>query len=499
MENRPGGDGIVSLQAFKSADDDHTLWFGPAGIFTVLPYDHDSLPLDIQHDLVPVVSVSDVVLAVSVPASLNINSIDELIALAKAQPGKLNAAASQGISDFLLFGWIKDRGLDMVKVPYRDIMQAPNDLAQEHSGALDVVRGGAAAEGPGDQGAHGDQQRAPTAPEIRPRPRISGPHLKYRRNFGPRGISTACSESTQPTFVCSADPVIPAHWRHRRSSISGPKKFSASVKNQQDHLAVIAKSRPQRFCNSAVSMVPKRLISISRAKNHRKVRDIYERGTAGADLHRPPFVVHRSSHIPGRFSIRLAHRFEATKDIARHDATPDPNVCCPQVQAGAGRSVVRGFLTGVTDTAIWTRYGKGQRDFGGLTLPEGMKKNQKLPQLLFDPTTKEAVHDRVLTPEQMIAEGFVTRELFDRIKATALKLFVRGQDIAARHGLVLVDTKYEFGTDANGDLVLIDDHTRRTRRATGSRFHSVVFAAGESHNISQGVPAPWFIKFRPVR
>src|SRR5581483_7442142 len=72
VENRPGGDGLVSLQAFKAADDDHTLWFGPAGIFTVLPYDHDSLPLDIQRDLVPVVSVSDVVLAVSVPASLNI-------------------------------------------------------------------------------------------------------------------------------------------------------------------------------------------------------------------------------------------------------------------------------------------------------------------------------------------------------------------------------------------------------------------------------------------
>ena len=121
VENRPGGDGLISLQAFNTANDDHTLWFGPAGIFTVLPYDHDdAMPFDLKSGLVPVVSVSDVVLAVSVPASMNVNSIDQLIALAKAQPGKLNAAAAQGISDFLLFGWIKDRDLQIVKVPYRD-------------------------------------------------------------------------------------------------------------------------------------------------------------------------------------------------------------------------------------------------------------------------------------------------------------------------------------------------------------------------------------------
>src|SRR5580692_3123848 len=130
VENRPGGDGIVSIQAFVAAHDDHTLWFGPAGIFTVQPYDHDTLPYDSKRDLVPIVSVSDVVLAVSVPASMNIHSLAELVALAKAQPGKLNAAAATGISDFALFGWLKSMDLQIVKVPYRDIMQAPNDLAE---------------------------------------------------------------------------------------------------------------------------------------------------------------------------------------------------------------------------------------------------------------------------------------------------------------------------------------------------------------------------------
>ena len=117
-------------------------------------------------------------------------------------------------------------------------------------------------------------------------------------------------------------------------------------------------------------------------------------------------------------------------------AVPDPNVTiarkCRMVPIEA---VVRGYLTGVTDTAIWTRYGKGQRDFGGLKLPDAMRKNQKLPQPIFDPTTKEAAHDRTLSPEQMIAEGFVSKELFARIKATALALFACGQEIAARRGL----------------------------------------------------------------
>ncbi len=161
-----------------------------------------------------------------------------------------------------------------------------------------------------------------------------------------------------------------------------------------------------------------------------KVRDIYDRGDrlvlVSTDRHssfdRIIALIPWKGQVLNQVS---AHWFEATRDIVPNHviATPDPNVTvarkCKLVPVEA---VVRGFLTGVTDTAIWIRYGKGQRDFGGLTLPEGMKKNQKLPQLLFDPTTKEAVHDRVLTPEQMIAEGFVTRELFDRIKATALKL-----------------------------------------------------------------------------
>jgi phosphoribosylaminoimidazole-succinocarboxamide synthase len=143
-------------------------------------------------------------------------------------------------------------------------------------------------------------------------------------------------------------------------------------------------------------------------------------------------------------------------------------------------AVVRGYLTGVTDTAIWTRYGKGERTFGGVALPDGMAKNQKLPQPIFDPTTKEAAHDRTLTPQQMIAEGFVTADVFERIRQTALALFARGQELAARNGLILVDTKYEFGTDAHGGLVLIDEiHTPDSSRYWRRDSYQARFAAGE--------------------
>src|SRR3984957_3673069 len=251
VENRPGGDGLVSLQAFNTANDDHTLWFGPAGTFTVLPYDHDTLPFDFQNGLVPVTSVSDVVLAISVPTSMNINSIDQLIALAKAQPGKLNAAAAQGISDFLLFGWIKDRNLQIVRVPYRDIMQAPNDLAEERIQVLctsfavvqPLMRAGKI-----KVLAVTSKQRAPTAPDIPTAAEAGYPDLTFESIggiFGPRGISDSVRESIAADVrAVSADPAIAPRLVDIGTimDIQGPKEFAASVQAQRDKLAEIAKS-----------------------------------------------------------------------------------------------------------------------------------------------------------------------------------------------------------------------------------------------------------------
>jgi phosphoribosylaminoimidazole-succinocarboxamide synthase len=240
------------------------------------------------------------------------------------------------------------------------------------------------------------------------------------------------------------------------------------------------------------------------AKTIGKVRDIYDRGDklvlVTTDRHSSFDRI--IAHIPWKGQVLnqvSARWFEMTKDIVPNHvlALPDPNVTiarkCKLVPVEA---VVRGYLTGVTDTAIWTRYNKGQRDFGGTVLPAGMKKNQRLPQPLFDPTTKEAVHDRSLTPEQMIAEGFVTRELFERIKHTALALFRRGQDIAFRRDLLLVDTKYEFGTDGDGGLVLIDEiHTPDSSRFWQLGSYDARFAASEEPQyFDKEFLRLWFIK-----
>ncbi len=219
-----------------------------------------------------------------------------------------------------------------------------------------------------------------------------------------------------------------------------------------------------------------------------KVRDIYDLGDrlilVTTDRHSSFDRI--IAHVPWKGQVLnqiSAWWFEKTEDIVPNHvlAIPDPNATvarkCTMVPIEA---VVRGYLTGVTDTAIWTRYGNGQRNFGGVTLPDSMKKNQKLPRPIFDPTTKETEHDRVLEPEQMIAEGFVSQDLFDRIKATALALFARGQDLAARSGLILVDTKYEFGTDTNGGLVLIDEiHTPDSSRYWWLDSYRARFATGE--------------------
>jgi tripartite-type tricarboxylate transporter receptor subunit TctC len=250
VENRPGGDGIVSVQAFVNAADDHTLWFGPAGILTVAPYDHDTLPYDASRDLLPIVSVSSVVLAISMPASMNINTVDQLVALAKAQPGKLNAAAATGISDFLLFGWIKNMDLQIVKVPYRDIMQAPNDLAEAR---IQVLSTSFAVVQPLMQAgkikvlAVSSTQRAPTAPDIPTAKEAGYPALTFESIggiFGPRVMSEATRETIAADVrAVAADPVIAKRLGDIGTimDIRGPAEFGKAVEEQRDRLAGIAK------------------------------------------------------------------------------------------------------------------------------------------------------------------------------------------------------------------------------------------------------------------
>ena len=250
VENRPGGDGLVSLDAFVQAHDDHVLWFGPAGAFNVLPYGHDTLPFDPKRDINPIVSVSQVVLAVSMPASMHVDTLDQLIALARREPGKLNAAAAQGISDFLLFGFIKRMGLDIVRVPYRDIMQAPNDLV---GGRIELLSTSFAVVQPlANAGrikvlAVTSRQRAPSAPDVPTAAEAGYPDLTFESIggvFGSRDMPLALREKIAADFKKVAeDPIIPQRLGDTGQimTLLGPTEFAASVQAQRDKLAELAK------------------------------------------------------------------------------------------------------------------------------------------------------------------------------------------------------------------------------------------------------------------
>ena len=161
--------------------------------------------------------------------------------------------------------------------------------------------------------------------------------------------------------------------------------------------------------------------------------------------------------------------FEQTADLARNHliAVPDPNVTIAHEAAPLPiEIVVRGYITGVTKTSLWYLYEQGERQPYGVPLPDGLQKNDPLPQPIITPTTKaeKGGHDRPVTPDEILRQGLVSADLWAEIKETAVSLFQRGQEIASQSGLILVDTKYEMGLVA-GKLTLIDEiHTPDSSR-----------------------------------
>jgi tripartite-type tricarboxylate transporter receptor subunit TctC len=129
IENKPGGDGIVAITAFTSAQDDHTLLMSPTSSFTHHPWFYDKLPYD-PADLVPVARVSNTIVSIVVPASSSIHSLRDLVEAARREPGKLNWATITGFFDFMFEGFQKKAGLQITRVPYRNTVQAANDLAE---------------------------------------------------------------------------------------------------------------------------------------------------------------------------------------------------------------------------------------------------------------------------------------------------------------------------------------------------------------------------------
>src|SRR5215475_12053233 len=128
VENRPGGDGLVAIGSFVAANDDHVLLAAPSGSFTAHPFIYKHMPYKAA-DLVPIARVSNTIIVMAVPASLEVKSMAELVAMARAQPGSLNWAGTTGSNEFMFAAFLKNAGLSMSKVPYRNLVEAANDLA----------------------------------------------------------------------------------------------------------------------------------------------------------------------------------------------------------------------------------------------------------------------------------------------------------------------------------------------------------------------------------
>ncbi len=176
--------------------------------------------------------------------------------------------------------------------------------------------------------------------------------------------------------------------------------------------------------------------------------------------------------------------FDKTADICPNHVIeyPDPNVLvCHRLDIMPIEIVVRDYLAGTTGTSVWSMYKTGRRDIYGLRFPDGMRENQKLPQTILTPTTKaHDGHDEPVTPAEIVARGLLSAAQWDAVSGIALALFARGREIAATRGLILVDTKYEFGLDRDGRIILADEiHTPDSSRYWFAETYPARFAAGE--------------------
>lgn len=164
-------------------------------------------------------------------------------------------------------------------------------------------------------------------------------------------------------------------------------------------------------------------------------------------------------------------------------SVPDPNATLARRVAPIPvEVVVRGYITGVTSTALWQRYSQGERQIYGYAFPEGLRKNQQLSDPIITPTTKggETGHDERLTSSQVLERGLVDAIVWEQVQSAALELFKCGQALALAAGLTLVDTKYEFGRTLDGELLLIDEvHTPDSSRYWKASSYQALFEAGD--------------------
>jgi tripartite-type tricarboxylate transporter receptor subunit TctC len=250
IENRPGGDGFVALSAFTTARDDHTLLFTPTSTFTAHPFLHEKLPYDPQ-DLVPIARVTATLAGVGVTAALKVGSLQELVAMARAEPGKLNWAGITGALDLAFAGFLKSADLNINKIPYRDGVQAVNDLAE---GRIQVYLSAIAIIRPHIQTGKvklvviANQERAPSMPDVQTAIEAGYPKLTFDGLvglFGLRGVTEELhNRIAADVQAIMSDPAIVKQLEANNQLVrpGNSKDFAAAIDVQRAQITAAATS-----------------------------------------------------------------------------------------------------------------------------------------------------------------------------------------------------------------------------------------------------------------
>ena len=235
-----------------------------------------------------------------------------------------------------------------------------------------------------------------------------------------------------------------------------------------------------------------------------KVRDIYDLGNKLLIIStdRQSAFDRMIAAVPYKgqvLNLTSAWWFEQTRALVPNHmlVVPDPNaMIVKKCRIFPIEFVVRGYITGTTSTSLWTQYQKGVRHYCGIDFPEGLKKNERLSAPVLTPTTKDKEHDRPISPQEIISEGWMTQAEWEEVSEKALALFNYGVEVAAEHGLILVDTKYEFGRDEKGNIILADEiHTPDPSRYWLAETYEARIARGkEPENIDKEFLRLWFVE-----
>jgi tripartite-type tricarboxylate transporter receptor subunit TctC len=250
IENKPGADGIVAINAFTGAHDPHTLLFAASGTFTAHPTQYAKLPYD-PSDLVPLARVSSTIIAVSVPTALNVNSLDELVALARKEPGKLNLVPTPGTTEITFDNFLRTVGVTMTKIPYSDVTKALADLAENRVQVM--VAGIALVKSQVETGkvkilAITNLKRAAAVPDLPTGTDAGYPALALDGLiglFGPRNLPPGTAERIAADVqAVAADPAIGPRLAATGQQLDpgGTAEFAAAVDAQRKGIAATAKA-----------------------------------------------------------------------------------------------------------------------------------------------------------------------------------------------------------------------------------------------------------------